>query len=917
MSYEYINDMIKKADKDDVWKSYLFNILAKLDAPSNWLNTLYKKKYFDPAYNPAPIEVSPGYYQTPYWDVLGYLENVAEYNKLNYDQDITIILLKIINSIITYVNDKGNRTENFRTDYSIIKIIFTLPVEYISDDHIEFIEVSLNSKWDTVLLAKELSNKIYPYLIKNKYRDLAVKLLDVLLGFRKDEKSYFSNYVSILGDYWLEELLTIKNKIYGLCGSDAYKICLRKVNLLIKDNKSGDLSSIFTIEDSSQNLSTDNYEMQLIFFMRDYLIFQNSDIIYEDVKKLLYNPNSIFKRVALHTINVKYEKLKEIFWSWEVSNPIEIYSIKHELYELFSSNCKLFNNPQLDKIITWIENEDFSHYERQFKDNIIKNKAIAYHKKEWLSSVLQSNNKKIFGLYDKYDKINPEEVEHPGYRAWFSGVRAIREPDSFENEILQNENALIAKYLMRPFRPKSKYDREDRRADSFRRSVKENASKFSSNLNPFLNIPRKYQYSLLSGIYDAWKGGEVFTWNELFDFILKLIKSKNFGVSQIDKDIYSQLIVQKIAELIELGTKDDSHAFNENLLSEAESILLILASKNISKISENIDLINAVLNSPKGAIYSAMINYSLRCKRLEKDKEWTRNIKKYFDKSIHNKIEQSIELFVIIGQYLNNIYYLDSAWVEVNINNIFPKDNNIYWNAAFTGYLFSSTRLYKKLYEIIKENNHYEKGICTNFKEEYATRKLVQIIILGYLNEFEDIKNDESLISVLINRKNPEQLLHLVNFIWRMYDKFDEIHKEKVIPLWKLLVNSLKDYDDDPEIQKVFSSMIYWINLIDELDDTIYSYLKISARHIKADYNSIFLIEKLRLHVERTPKIVGALFIEILNSGTYPFYKEEDIQYIVSTLYERGEKQLADQICEKYWNQKIFFLKKIYDEYQD
>lgn len=909
--------MLKKAETDDVWKSYLLNTLATLDDPSKWLNTLYKRGYFEPTYNPSPIEISPGYFQTPYWDVLRYLENVSEYNKVNYDYDITMILLKIIYSIITYVNDEGIRIDNFRTDYSMIKMIFTLPVEYISDDHIEFIKIALNSKWDSTLVANELSTKIYPYLINNKLKDLAVKLLNILLDFKKDEKSYFSKYVSILGDYWLEELLTIKNDIYELCGSDAYKICLDKINLLIIDDESNEFSSILTIEDSSQNLSTNNYEMQLIFFMRDYLLYQDSDIIYEDVKKLINNPKSIFKRLALNTINLKYEELKDIFWTWKVINPIEIYSIKHELYELLSSNCRLFNGTQLDNIITWIENEDLSLYERHYEDDIIKNKAIAYHKKEWLSSVLPSNNKKITALYDKYDKINPEKVEHPGHKVWTSGIRVIPEPDSFENEILQKENALIAEFLMKPFEPKTKYDREDRRADSFRRSVKENSIKFSSNLNPFFYIPREFQYSLLSGLYDAWKAGEVFTWNELFDFILKLIINEDFWAFQTDTSFYSQLIVQKIAELIEIGTKDDSHAFNESLLPNAESILLLLASKDKSQITKNVDLINTVLNSPKGAIYSAMINYSLRYKRLKKDEEWAKNIKKYFDKCIQKKIEQSIEFFVIIGQYLPNIYYLDSGWVNVNISNILPKDNNVYWNAAFTGYLFSSTRLYKALYDIIKENNHYEKGLYTDFVEEYATRKLVQIIILGYLNGFEDIKDDKSLISKLISRRNPDQLLPLVNFIWRIYDKLDDIHKEKILPLWNYLIKSLQDYDDDPEIQKVFSSMIYWINFVDELDDTVSDYLKFSARHIEADYNSIFLIEKLRIHVEKTPKIVGELFNETLNSGTYPFYKVEDIQYIVSTLYERGEKQLADQICEQYWNKKIFFLKEIYDEYQD
>ncbi len=59
--------------------------------------------------------------------------------------------------------------------------------------------------------------------------------------------------------------------------------------------------------------------------------------IKDDVKNLLYEEHSIFKRIAIHIINHHYKDLKDLFWNWEIDNPLNEKFLKHELYELLAA----------------------------------------------------------------------------------------------------------------------------------------------------------------------------------------------------------------------------------------------------------------------------------------------------------------------------------------------------------------------------------------------------------------------------------------------------------------------------------------------------------------------------------------------------------------------------------------------------
>ena len=921
-------EKIESYFKHEGIKLYVLRKLVESKSPSSWLKPLKEKGYFNPEIYPITQEVL-------YWSILNYLENVANKNMKEPSEEITNTLIDIVNSIINYRDEKGKRIENFRTDWFMVKIISTLPVKRIKEQYIEFIRIALKTKWDATLVSSEIGKTFIPKLIKEQAKYLLLELLDVIFDYKKVEKDYIDKYVSIMDNYWLfDALKKHKHKIAELCSIEAAEIALKYIKSIIQKDKS-QFNNIWipTIEDHPQNSFPDRYECQLVHFVRDMFELTNANQIRERIKKLLKEEYPIFKRIAIHTINHHYKDLNDIFWNWS-GNPLDAPFLKHEIYELLKSNCLSFSKKQIEKIIEWIELKDYyiSNEIKNNKEQIEKRKA--YHKREWLSALLQTNNPRVIERYKKYEEINPAEFGiPPGFDTWSESSWGNISPIE-EDELYKKSNIEIAKYLISYAEAdRLKGPSKEGLADVFRISISNKPEKFTLEMEPFQNIHRMYQDSLLRGLWEAWRTKKSFNWENTLTFILKIIESKGFWKekytnkndklnnsvnAKTEQYDYHDWIISAIAELIEEGTKNDNHAFDSKLLPLAERILLILIERAESDFYEVHNLVTSVSNSTKGKIYSAMVNYSLRYSRLYmKDREdrWVDSIKKDFTKRLDRRIESSPIFSVILGQYLPNLYYLDKKWVIDNINKIFPKDNDIQWESAFTGYLFYS-RVYKEIYFLLSKNEHYVKALEIDFQDENITKQLVHHICISFIEDWEKLDDKNSLISRLIENNNVNQISEIVSFFWMWQDRLTNKIKSKVKPLWKVLFEMVSQNEKKQEYQKIISNLSKWLYLIDEIDDEVKQWLMLSARYIEKYHNTSFFVEYLYKHVEKTPEKVGRIYLEILNYEIYPFYKKEDIKGIVQILYEKEQKEFADKICNKYGEKGFYFLRDIYEKFR-
>lgn len=921
------DDMIKTLRNllkaEVIYRHFFLN----LESPA-WLKPLKKEGWFDLQSGLWVYEVpdQPGIYMAPRWPAMVYVKKIADYTKDHPDDETVRILAAIVNEVITDINNNQERVLHQYTVWDLVEIIATLPTERLEDQHITFMSHAL--RWGPPLLVQnEIEQTFFPKLLNAETRKLTLVFLEVMLNDC--------------------DMISVMEKqapaILKLCGVEAVNIALKQIQNIIAEHV-GRFTMLQGIETAPAEELL-GYEELLVHFTCSLLRLAESDSIAETVEELLQKSHDIFRRIALHAITHHYEDLKQLFWEWQ-GNPLEDTLLKPELYRLLQTNCRAFDESEIEQILQWIESEqDMVSSE----DDETRSKQEAYRKREWLSALMETENKKIVSVYHKYEQINPAKLKHPGLLVWTVSWEGRTSPTTIE-DLSDMSNVQIAQFLNDFKQERASgpgVPTEDGLAEMLEEYVALNPQRFVNDLQPFQGVRNFYQYWILRGFLKAWRDKREFDWTKLLDFIHQLVSSERFWVEHHATGYggHSQWIFA-VADLIEEGTKDGEYAFDVKLLPLAEKILLILMEKVGLRPSTFERISYAVVNSDRGQVFSAMVNYALQFARVhgaDQADRWPQTIKADFTKRLDRKVEPSFEFSFTLGMYLRYLLYLDEAWLIDNIDRIFPKQDEYHWHMAFSGYLLYSRPLSEAIYSLLKEHGHYGKALNSDFCnrqidarvlpdpnvvyldsqqmdltiDRVVRKKLVSDICLGWMEGFETLEDESSLIYQLVNSDNPPLLSTLIHYFWKKRDNLPEQLKTKVIPTWRALYESLSQKDDVEKYGEVLSRLSGWIALVDKIDAEVLKWLKMSTQYIRGLTDSAFFAEELLPHATKTPAEVGDIYLGMLTHNVYPYHDQEHIQGIIRALYRTGHTEVADRICNLYGAAGFDFLRALYDENQN
>ena len=904
--------------KSEVRYAYFFN---KLDTLA-WLDPLKEAGWFDPQSSPPVYKVpgQPGGDGAFPWYALVYLKKVANHTTEHPCDETVETLAEIVNDIVTYANDNQERVMHQSTVWLLVKIISALPTDQLERQHIIFLDQELlRASQLRLLVENEIEQTFLPKLLNAEAKELTLVFLEVMLN----------NY----------RMISIMKKqgpaIVKLCGVEAVHIALDHIQERISQ-KASSFQIIQPIESCSE---------LLVSFTSSLFRPAEPDSIVETVKNLLQKSHTVFKQIALNAIKHHYSSLKQYFWKW-TGNPLEETLLIPELYQLFQTNCQAFDEAEIEQILQWIESKQ---YNRGFaEDDETRSKQEAYRKREWLSALVETGNEKVISAYQKYEKINPAKIEHPGLLIWTKALRGRTSPTTIE-ELAGMSNAQIAT-LLNDFKDKgvSGYSvlTEEGLAETLEEYVTLNPQRFANDLHPFQSVRNSYQYWILRGFLKAWRDKKEFNWEKLLAFIHQVISSEQFWTKHHEPRYRHSEWIFAVAELIESGTRDDTYAFDPQLLPLAEKILLILVEKVELGPSTIADLPTAVVNSDRGMVFSAMMHYARRfahANGAEQEDRWSQAIKADFTRRLDRSIEPSFEFSFMLGAYLTYLLYLDKAWLIDNIDRIFPQQDEYHWHVVFSGYLLYSGQLHESVYSILKKHGHYQKAITSNFcsqqidarvlpqtpvvyldsqqidvtVERVVREKLVSDIYLGWVEGFETLADETSLIYQLVSSENPNLLSTLIHSFWKKRDDLPEEMRVKVIPTWRALYESLSQKEDIGKYEAVLSKLSGWVALVDTIDAEVLKWLKMSTQYIRGLTDSAFFVEELLPHATKTPAEVGEIYLGMLTHNVYPYHDQEHIQGIVRVLYRTGHKEGADRICNLYGEAGFDFLRSLYDENQN
>jgi len=218
---------------------------------------------------------------------------------------------------------------------------------------------------------------------------------------------------------------------------------------------------------------------------------------------------------------------------------------------------------------------------------------------------------------------------------------------------------------------------------------------------------------------------------------------------------------------------------------------------------------------------------------------------------------------------------------------------------------------------LLKKTNHYAKALKTDFEDEFIEKNLVYHICKGYLEEWDELSDENSLISKLIETKNTTHLSEIINYFWMQRESLSDKKKARIKPLWSSLFKVVFQHKDSPEYQKILSKLSFWLSLVDEIDDEVFEWSKASARFIQMNFDAPFLIEYLLKHVVVEQEKVAKIYLEMLDSGIYPDYDQSHIEKIVRILSEKGQREHADRISNMYGERGLDFLRVLYENQKE
>lgn len=892
---------------------YFFNGLKS----PKWLVYLEKERYFDGSKNPEPLEAedNPGYFSMPYWGVLTYLEEIAKQNLKEPEKETTESLVRIIDGIFQYRNEDKERVENYRTDYTIFKVICTLPEEYLDDKHFDLVKVGLISKWDGLI--EHSFNELLERLISINNKGLLLKGVELLLTHKVVEGT-FEKVHSIFRSYEFQRILSdFKDKLIPILGIDLLNISLQKIiNVTELDKSSFNNISIPAVENHEQTSFPDKYDCQLVYLVRDTLDKLDSKDIIEILKELLTKDHPIFRRIAIHTIRVRYAEFKDLFWDSK-ENPLTLSLTKHEVYELLKDQSADFNTEEIDQIIDWVNSKEY-YIPKEFEDDKDKvERSIAYRKKEWLSSLLPSGSEIVTDLIKELDKINDAEVDHPGFDSWHSSLTGNISPLTMDDIFKQSIEETITFY--HEFK-KQVHDfmgpSVDGLIDMLTLTVRNNPNKYISDCTSLVESPSQIRYAWIRGLGESWRDEKnKFDCTEAFDVVLKIIQKKEFWESHNSDDNYSRWFISSLLSFLEDGLRDDSHAFNVDQLPIIKEILFNILENDTYPVFDHSDLSMTVLNNSRGKIYMTLFQFSLRVARVEgkASDRWDSDIKKLITEKIDLNDENPL-LFYVIGQFLPNIHFLDENWMTENFNKLFPIDSKINWSATMSGYFFYHRRPNRIHFKLFIDNNHLLTAIAEDLLTGEARNSLIEQICTAYLYDFESIDIDSDIIQAIIESKNESIYSSLIYFFLSPKFPFESKEVNKIKPLWlKIYSQSIKLEND--EIDKfILSGCCKWLNSIDEIDKELFEVLSNSVAHL-SQRDRYSVIESLSKHLNNSPEEVGLILIELFKKEVSYDISRGKLHEMVEILYDKEYKNISDKICLLHGEQGFHFLRDLYIKY--
>ena len=914
-------DLLERVNAKPELRTLFFRQVSGL----KWFDALHDFGFFNAENIPAPVPAKEeGYVNIPRWEVVDYLAKTAKELVGQSAIDYAPRFLDIIAGATAHA--KANDFGNYHVWWQFAEILSQIPTEFVSPERLDVVDYWLDDKYERGLVAEVIGSKWLPRLLEkadNQSLPLAHRLLEILfdVGFTAEETAGRATKTAFLRfNYHRAEKVTAK--IAYLAGrrlgeKAVLAFCSKLVHVL--DELGNDAwSSVWqpAVEEHEQNEHRHDAENILLEAYRDSLcgdMDERPAEAYEYIQTLLNSPYQTIERVAIYCIGQHFQQCLPLTDKL-IDDKYLQSNYRHEIWHFLHQNYAAFGEAQKHNVLALIQGKV-----RTDEDGSVMEGASAYERSTWLAAIKDFGQEEA-AKYQEAVNVAKTEPDHPDFSSYStSGWGGQKSPYSVEEL-----GSLSITDLVQALNDyKGGGDWREPGIEGLTAAVKQvfkNAPlKYCDRLANFSDLDLAYIYSIIEAYSELWREKANLPWDDLWQYLLAYIAAilnqdrfwDTANAKQREDFVANRYwIVGSIARLLESGAKSDDHAFPARYHDDVEALLKTLLEKESGEqFKPESDAVSISINSPRGQCIEALINLTLRACRLEDRSNnsdhaatWEHYCG-YFEAEFQRAENKEYEFVTLVTNYLPNFLYMARAWVLENLPRIFDKADYLKWLCAMQGYAYVNT-VYKEIYGFLKKHGDFLRVLDDENIKDRVEEKVIQHIVVAYLNDFEALDDQDSLIHALLKRGVCEELSHLIWFIWTLRKEGDDKLTRKVYELWPLLLG-VADLSQK-EGRRLASNLCHWATFVDHIDDNSLKFLLTIAPYADESHNSYDLLESLARISEKQPFEANEIWQRMLQ-GSPSDYPEEAIRKLLSNLVLSGHEgnRVARDTVSQYLKQGL------------
>ena len=305
------------------------------------------------------------------------------------------------------------------------------------------------------------------------------------------------------------------------------------------------------------------------------------------------------------------------------------------------------------------------------------------------------------------------------------------------------------------------------------------------------------------------------------------------------------------------------------------------------------------INSAKGRVVEALFSHALRECRLEDAGSgghaaaWAR-MQPVFDVELGKCIEANYEFSTLAGNYVAQLYYMDSEWIMANIKRVFPTEYESNFICAIAGLAYASVN--QKIYDLLVNNEVIDKAVRCELKGGQTRKQLIEKIALAFLWGDEEL--DSSRFAFLFDSNRVDDLEFVSWFFWTIKNKeMEQEQVARVLAFWVRCSEWVHTQQNKPQL--LLSRLGLLSCYLSSIDDQGLRLLLLVAPYAAQGHNENQFIQELERLGDTNLEKVALVLDKFLETYKAQYDYEGHLLKLITKIAEGGLKLFALELVQK------------------